>query len=167
MVERMRELIVEERKWLLEHGYRTVETVEFIRAEIRTMIRSLKPFQRVLVHVIEDDAICQDVTIYLKDVQDHLDTCVDDLKELLIMCDRINSEFEKFHQGSMDRTLYLMTIITSIFLPAQFLTGVWGMNFEGSMPELKMAWVYPTFWVCTMLGTIFMLWMFNCGRLNR
>ena len=47
-------------------------------------------------------------------MQDHLDTCVDNFKELLNMCERINSEFEKFHQGSMDRTLYLMTIIFGV-----------------------------------------------------
>ena len=119
-----------------------------------------------MTHVIEDDAICTGATIYLKDVRDNLECSVDDLKEMVERCDRINLEYEKYHQGSMDRRLYLMTVVTSIFLPAQFLTGVYGMNFV-TMPELAIVWAYPIFWVITILGTLTLLYLFDCGRLNR
>jgi Mg2+ and Co2+ transporter CorA len=165
IVEEMKILIQKERGYLLQNGYNNLGRVNIIRDELTTMIRQLKPFQRVLIHVIKDDAICKGATIYLHDVKDNLECCVDDLKDLLIKCDAISNEFEKFHQSSMDRTLYLMTVVTSIFLPAQFLTGVWGMNFV-SMPELQTAWVYPAFWVFTFLFSIIMLYLFNCGRLN-
>ena len=166
LVEQMTQLIKQEKHYLLKSGYRNLDRVNEIREELSKIIRQLKPFHRVLIHVIEDDAICKGATIYLQDVKDNLECCVDDLKELLVTCDGVSNDFEKFHQGSMDRTLYLMTVVTSIFLPAQFLTGVWGMNFV-SMPELQTEWVYPLFWVFTILFTIVMLYLFDCGRLNR
>jgi hypothetical protein len=30
---------------------------------------------------------------------------------------------------------YLLTLVTTVFIPAQFMTGLWGMNFD-DMPEL-------------------------------
>jgi magnesium/cobalt transport protein CorA len=166
LVKEIGETFDEERKWLVAHEYVHVDRIASIREEILRMVRQLKPFQRVLTHVIEDDAICTGATIYLKDVRDNLECSVDDLKEMVERCDRINLEYEKYHQGSMDRRLYLMTVVTSIFLPAQFLTGVYGMNFV-TMPELAIVWAYPIFWVITILGTLTLLYLFDCGRLNR
>jgi Mg2+ and Co2+ transporter CorA len=166
IVEEMRSLIVREKKDLIRNGYHSLERIDAIRDELATIIRQLKPFQRVLVHVIKDDAICKGATIYLHDVSDNLECCMDDFKNLLVDVDNVEQAYEKFHQGSMDRTLYLMTVVTSIFLPAQFLAGVWGMNFS-NMPELQTDWVYPMFWLFTVCFTVLMLYFFNCGRLNR
>ena len=151
IIKQWNEIIEDEKKWLVSTRYINVDRVANIREEIVRMVRQLKPFQRVLTHVIEDDAICQGATIYLKDVKDNLERSVDDLKEMIEQCNLMNLEYEKFHQGSMDRRLYFMTVVTSIFLPAQFLTGVWGMNFE-NMPELKTDYVYPLFWIFTLIG---------------
>jgi magnesium transporter len=36
----------------------------------------------------------------------------------------------------------VLTVITTIFMPLGFVTGVYGMNFD-HMPELKWEWGYP------------------------
>ena len=84
-------------------------------------------------------------------------------RELIERCEQLDVEFEKYHAAQQDKTLYLMTVVTSIFLPAQFLTGVWGMNFD-DMPELKKAWGYPLFWVLCITMTTALLIHFRCGR---
>ena len=42
----------------------------------------------------------------------------------------------------MNRVLYFLTLVTTVFIPAQFITGLYGMNFD-NMPELR--WKYSYF----------------------
>ena len=44
-----------------------------------------------------------------------------------------------------NETLFTLTIITALIIPVQFLTGVYGMNFE-NMPELRTTYGYYVFW---------------------
>ena len=60
----------------------------------------------------------------------------------------LDDEFERFHQRRMDRTMYALTVVTCIFLPMQFMTGVYGMNFN-DIPEENNPLAYRTFWLCT------------------
>jgi len=43
----------------------------------------------------------------------------------------------------------VLTVVATIFIPLTFVVGVYGMNFE-YMPELKVQWAYPAFWVIIM-----------------
>lgn len=52
-----------------------------------------------------------------------------------------------------DRVLYLLTLVTTVFIPAQFLTGLWGMNFD-DMPELHFKYGYTMFWLLVVGLTI-------------
>jgi Mg2+ and Co2+ transporter CorA len=44
-----------------------------------------------------------------------------------------------------NETLFTLTILTALIIPVQFLTGVYGMNFE-NMPELRTTYGYYVFW---------------------
>ena len=147
IAERVAKCIEAERNRQRVNGYEDAShIVEAIKENLRKTLRQIKPFLRVLNHVIQDDNIVPGATLYLRDVRDNLECAQDDLRELVNSCDQLDVEYEKYHARQQDKTLYLMTVVTSIFLPAQFLTGVWGMNFT-DMPELKQAWGYPLFWV--------------------
>ena len=78
-------------------------------------------------------------------------------------CDAIEHEADVAQSRQMDRTLYTLTIVSSVFLPAQFLTGVWGMNFE-HMRELDEPWGYKMFWGLTTFLIISLLIFFNFGQ---
>ena len=57
----------------------------------------------------------------------------------------------------MNKTLYVLTMVTSVFVPAQFFTGLYGMNFR-VMPELNWRYGYYVWWgvviICTALVSI-------------
>lgn len=53
----------------------------------------------------------------------------------------------------MNKTLYILTLVTSVFVPAQFLTGLYGMNFR-VMPELNWAYGYYVFWAVVVVSTV-------------
>lgn len=165
IAERLEKYVKAERDRQRVNGYEdTSHNVEAIKENLRKTLRQIKPFLRVLNHVIQDDKIVPGATLYLRDVRDNLECAQDDLRELVNSCDQLDIEFEKYHARQQDKTLYLMTVVTSIFLPAQFLTGVWGMNFD-DMPELKQAWGYPLFWILCIVMTTALLVHFRCGRL--
>mmetsp|Transcript_5389 Transcript_5389/g.22261 ORF Transcript_5389/g.22261 Transcript_5389/m.22261 type:complete len:151 (-) Transcript_5389:137-589(-) len=50
----------------------------------------------------------------------------------------------------MDLTIFTLTVVTSIFLPLQFITGVFGMNFD-VMPELRYRYSYFIFWIAALI----------------
>ena len=56
--------------------------------------------------------------------------------------------------------MYFLTLVTTLFVPAQFLTGVYGMNFD-VMPDLHFWWGYPFFWVFFLLSVLLTLVYFR------
>ena len=127
--------------------------------------KKLKPFLRLLTHVLENDALSPSATIYLRNVCDNLEGCNETVNKLLSECEQVDSEAEKFQARQMDKTLYTLTVISAIFLPAQFLTGVWGMNFE-HMPELDESWGYRMFWIVSSFMMIALFVLLNFGRIR-
>jgi len=154
-----------EKKILKSTQYKSLETIHEIAYELRQMSRKLKPFIRVLQHVIEDDRISPGPTVFLRDVLDNLENYDEEVKQLIAQCVNVNEEAEKYRQRQMDSTLYTLTVISAVFLPAQFLTGVWGMNFV-FMPELDDEYGYLMFWILSLSLMASMLVFLRCGRLN-
>jgi len=142
----------------------SLEKVHAIRHEIEFVCRKIKPLKNVLSHAIQDEEISPGATVYLRDVLDNLEQEDEELKQLVVECQMLGAEADKVKSKQMDRTLYTLTVVSTIFLPAQFLTGVWGMNFD-HMPELDNRWFYPGFfWAFTAFIMVTLLVALNFGR---
>jgi Mg2+ and Co2+ transporter CorA len=165
LVSAFRQEIDLQRTWLRQDHYRNLQPIHSIHRELEKVGRKLKPFLRLLTHVIEDDAISPGATVYLRDVLDNLECVDDDLKLLIVECQALDMDADKFQSRQMDRTLYTLTVVSAVFLPAQFLTGVWGMNFV-QMPELDEEWGYPMFWGLTAAISVILIVSLNFGRLR-
>lgn len=63
---------------------------------------------------------------------------------------------EKYFQSKQERTIYALTVVTSFFLPLQFVTGVFGMNFQ-HMPEINYRLGYRFFWLGSALYCVIAL----------
>jgi magnesium transporter len=61
------------------------------------------------------------------------------VEQILSTVQRLGEFYRSVQEDRMNQILYLLTLVTSIFVPAQFLTGLYGMNFD-YMPEL--GWKY-------------------------
>jgi Mg2+ and Co2+ transporter CorA len=163
IVRQLRKELSHEKQDLPETNYQSLERVHQLREQLENVVRKLKPFMRLLVHVIEDDAISPGATVYLRDVLDNLECHDDEVKYLILECQTLDADAEKFQSRKMDQTLYTLTVISAIFLPAQFLTGVWGMNFE-HMPELDETWGYAMFWGVAVFMSMTLLCVLDFGR---
>lgn len=101
--------------------------------------------------------------ILFRELHDDVVTITSDVEGITEMCDKLNQLYQRLQADQMSRVLYLLTVVTAVFIPAQFLTGLWGMNFS-NMPELTMDGGYIMFWciVLVLCGAVLALFrIFN------
>jgi magnesium transporter len=74
--------------------------------------------------------------VYLRDCQDHTMRLLD----LAETCRELDSSLMDFYLSTisnrMNEIMKVLTIISTIFIPLTFISGVYGMNFD-HMPELR------------------------------
>lgn len=129
----------------LKHKF-NVARLRFLKNELFRLPRLLKPAREVLKNLIESRDFDEAVTAYVRDVHDHVVQVLDDIELHLQMCRLLSEDYREARANQMNYVIYTLTIVTTVFLPAQFLTGVYGMNFD-NMPELHERYGYALFWV--------------------
>ncbi|OQR82005.1 CorA Metal Ion Transporter (MIT) Family [Thraustotheca clavata] len=72
---------------------------------------------------------------YLRDVKDHLKQMVNDVKEHQASLTVIFNEDQQARAKAQADVQFTISVVAAIFLPATFMTGLYGMNFD-NMPEL-------------------------------
>lgn len=120
---------------------RDLHTLALLKSDVEKLAHISKPLNRVVNHIIDDDRILDDVVVYLRDVRDNLVELEEDLDVLLEETAAIEMEIDTYFKTRQDKTVYALTVITAIFLPLQFLTGLFGMNFA-HMPETQYRFSY-------------------------
>lgn len=78
-------------------------------------------------------------------------------------CDAITQAYSVGVGNRMNQVMKTLTILTSIFAPLTFITGIYGMNFE-NMPELK--WKYGYFIILLLMAVVAILqayWLWKRG----
>jgi Mg2+ and Co2+ transporter CorA len=89
-------------------------------------------------------------------IAEDLDTTELKVKELLASVAGLRSLYESMAADRMNQILFILTLLTVMLAPAQFLTGLYGMNFDtekGNMPELGSKYGYTAWWVVVVLSS--------------
>ena len=129
------------------------------------MRRILKPQSDIVAKLATQELslIPAESRLYFQDIQDHL-LRLSDLAES--MRDLASSTIEThlaLANNRMNEVMKVLTMISTIFIPLGFFTGVYGMNFN-YMPELSSRWGYPFVWLLFILIVSAMLWFFRRRR---
>ena len=145
---------------------RLLEECSRIRAHLRDHLITVRPLKAVLHRLSEDANITTDCKTYISDVQSHLEQAMEDMHELTQRCQTLIDDDDRRQDRRMNDTLYVLTIVTTVFVPAQFVTGMYGMNFvkadgRPSMPELTFEYGYAYFWALVLSMTLFVLAVFK------
>lgn len=64
--------------------------------------------------------------MYLEDVLDHVVRGLEEIGGCIEMCDSTKEEFKSLRDQRTNDVLYTLTIVTTLFVPLQFLTGLYG-----------------------------------------
>ena len=122
-----------------------------LRREIwpmREMLLSLKSLQTESQSVIGDDT-----ALYLRDVYDHCIHIADMLETYRDAITAILDIHMNMMSNKMNEVMKVLTIIATIFIPLSFLSGVFGMNFNKSLPGQESASAFTIFVAaCCVLG---------------
>lgn len=133
------------------------------RLQLAILVRRVRGLQRVSRHILHDPDLSTGLQGYFQDIADHLNEAYDDAHQLSERCSVLVQTYERTLERGQERmqqltaerlnkTLFVLTAFTTMFAPAQFIAGVYGMNFvdaDGmpSIPELKWVHGYRDFWL--------------------
>eukprot|EP00928_Gymnodinium_smaydae_P095307 TRINITY_DN8179_c0_g1_i2.p1 TRINITY_DN8179_c0_g1~~TRINITY_DN8179_c0_g1_i2.p1 ORF type:complete len:683 (+),score=67.04 TRINITY_DN8179_c0_g1_i2:76-2049(+) len=132
-----------------------LDELDEVQLELRDLARSIRPLRQVVRHLITEPAFSGS-KMYFEDVEDNIDQMLEDIQQLLEMCKTLGEAHSTYRDKRMNATLYVLSIASVIFLPAQFVTGLYGMNFQNAdgspgIPELKWEHGYLYFWILQLI----------------
>ncbi|MEM1245619.1 MAG: magnesium/cobalt transporter CorA [Acidobacteriota bacterium] len=126
-----------------------VERILRERARVREVRRAIGPLREVTRSLANGEwpHITESTQTFLKDCHDHALEAADQLES----CREIAAGLMDAHLSStsnqVNETTRILTVIATIFMPLSFLVGLYGMNFDtslpGNMPELSQPYGYP------------------------
>ena len=106
-------------------------TVSTVRRMASEMLRQVRPLRSIIRHIVENDEICNSGHLkhYVSDIADHTEEILVDLTTVVTELDAWKLDFAAKEDRRMNRLLYVLTIVTTSFMPIQTLSGMFGMNF--------------------------------------
>ncbi|KAM3571230.1 hypothetical protein VYU27_006717 [Nannochloropsis oceanica] len=130
----------------------SVHLIQHIIREVNLLLLWLSPLGTVTTRLQaelpteKDD--CIELKKHLEDLGDHVHALKEQTSSMVGWAKSLNDEYLNEQQYRMNQVIYLLTMVTVMCLPAQFLTGVFGMNFE-HFPLLKSPDGFLIFWLMT------------------
>ncbi|HEY2735652.1 MAG TPA: CorA family divalent cation transporter, partial [Polyangiales bacterium] len=97
---------------------------------------------------------------YLRDVYQHCVQIIDILETFRELAASLTDLSLSMASNRMNEVMKWLTILSSVFIPATFLAGVYGMNFP-IIPELHVPHGYLLFWLFCIGQTGALYWYFK------
>ncbi|ETK84386.1 hypothetical protein F441_10835 [Phytophthora nicotianae CJ01A1] len=138
-------LIMLERLMSLDSRYFDLSQIAKCSKQIKGLQMHCKPMREVISKLITSDDYQGETLQYFADVQEHLTTIEEECVHNLDRCNSLVEEFNNARASQQNDVSYILALIAAIFLPAQFLTGVYGMNFP-YIPEQTYYYGYYIWW---------------------
>ena len=131
--------------------YKTRRELLALRRAIWSQRNALNSLIRDKHPLIEDETI-----LHLRDCYDHAVQIIDIIETYRELTSGLTDIYLSAVSNKMNEVMKLLTVISSIFIPITFVTGIYGMNFNTevspwNMPELNWYWSYPVFWLIVIL----------------
>lgn len=140
---------------------KTLKEISKLKHEMIILRRTIWPLREAISNLKRlDNQLIDDETMpYFLDIYDHtvqlMDT-VESFREIIGGMVYIHMSSTTHH---MNDIIKILTIVSTIFVPLTFITGVYGMNFD-FMPELHNRWGYLTVWGIMLSIGLFMVYFF-------
>ncbi len=124
--------------------------------------KSVVPLREALNQLIrsESELIDPKTEKYLRDVHNHTIQLVESADTLRDILSGLQDLYLAELSMKMNAIMQFLTIVTAIFVPLSFLTGLYGMNFE-KIPELKYQYGYYILLAVMLFITVGMLYWFK------
>ena len=99
-----------------------------------------------------------DAMLYVSDIRSNVARFLEDVAASKENAKGIADQFHQFSEAKTSSVLYALTLVTTVFVPGQFLTGLYGMNFQDengrpTIPELTWEYGYAFVWALLVVIT--------------
>ena len=108
----------------------------FLRKQIWPLREVISGFQR-----LESKLIKKITDAYMRDLYDHTIQVIDTVESFRDMLSSMQDVYLSYTSNRLNEIMKVLTIISTVFMPLNFIVGVYGMNFK-YMPELEWRWGY-------------------------
>lgn len=142
------------------------------KSEIFELKKALSKFRKNIAPLREainqfsrsdTELVTESTKIFIRDVYSHTVQIMDSIDNHRDILSSLQDLYLSELSMKMNKIMQVLTIITSIFVPLSFLTGLYGMNFE-NMPELKSQYGYFILLSVMLVAVFFMMAFFRKKR---
>lgn len=125
-------------------GDGTLQELSEVRSTLLTVRRSIWPLRETVHTLIRDDAefFQPEVRVFLRDVYDHCVNASEMVEAYRELGASLMNSYLSVVGNRMNEIMKVLTVMSTIFIPLTFLSGLYGMNFVW-MPERDWKWSYP------------------------
>lgn len=109
---------------------------------------------------IENASVANSTVVFIRDLYDHIIQITDMVDNFRDMLNGLQDLFLSEVSMKMNKIMHFLTLISTIFIPLTFLTGLYGMNFD-NIPELHYKYGYFILWGIMMSIFVGLLWYFR------
>jgi magnesium transporter len=134
----------------------TLNEIHQIKRQLLIVRRAAFP-EREVINALQRDGhelIREETRVFLRDCYDHTIQVIDMIETYRDLAGGLLEVYLSSVSNRMNEVMKVLTIISTIFIPLNFIAGIYGMNFDTrhplNMPELGWAYGYPAV-LCVML----------------
>ena len=131
---------------MLDENQSDMRRVYEIKRELLNVKTAVYPLDGLMPMLLgENNRVLSDPIIpYLKDVEDHVDQALVELGRAMDTIENMNQSNMAKLSNQMNSIMKVLTIFSAIFIPLNFITGMYGMNFT-HMPFLQHPYAFYGF----------------------
>ncbi len=141
----------------------TLNRIQDIKKELIYLRKSIYPIREAISQLIRNDyvVISENTTKFLSDVYDHTIQIIETYETYRDLTSNLMDMYMTTISNRMNEVMKVLTVISTIFIPLTFLSGLYGMNFQ-HMPELD--WRYGYYTVLGLMGVIVIIMIYYFRR---
>jgi magnesium transporter len=128
----------------------TIQEIHRVKRELLLLRRAAWPERDVIsaMQREESDVLHAETQVFLRDCYDHTIQVIDMIETYRELASGMLDVYLSSVSNRMNEVMKVLTIISTIFIPLNFIAGIYGMNFHTdaspmNMPELDWYWGYP------------------------
>jgi magnesium transporter len=137
----------------------TIHEIHKIKRELLLLRRAAWP-ERDVINAMqreESDVIRPETQVFLRDCYDHSIQVIDMIETFRDLSSGMLEVYLSSTSNRLNEVMKVLTIISTIFIPLNFIAGIYGMNFDTgasplNMPELHWYFGYPA--VLTVMAVV-------------
>ncbi len=135
---------------MLEDDTSPIESAQTARKYLRTIRHAVWPTREIVTSLLREDAswVTEETRVHLRDCYDHIIKLQDMVEASREIATSLLEAYLTKVSLRTNEVMKVLTVISTIFIPLTFITGLYGMNFNRTnapynMPELDWYWGYP------------------------